>query len=99
MKGKLKELSLPVKDEDHWKQLTSKEFKKIAVIDIYFPWFGRCDALDEGMRAFYNGVEGADEKMQFYYADVTKIPIFKDPPKSTPKPHFQIYHVLLILTV
>ncbi len=93
MKGKLKELYIAVKDEDHWKQLISAENTKILIADLFFPSFGRCEALEEGLRAFYNGVEGGDEKMQFVYADVMKIPVFKDPPKATAKPRFQIYMV------
>ncbi len=93
MKGKLKEIVFPIKDEEQWATTISAENKKVTVIDLYFPCFGRCDALDEVLRAFYNNIDGAEDKLQFLYVDITKIPALKDSLKSSAKPHFRIYLV------
>ena len=93
MPPKVKEIFLPVKDEAHWKDVTGPDNKKVAVIDLYFPWFGRCEALDEALRALYMSLEDPEKKLQYLYADLSKIPIGKDLSKSTAKPRFLIYLV------
>ena len=93
MPPKVKEIFLPVKDEAHWKDVTGPDNKKITVIDLYFPWFGRCEAIDEALRALYMSLEEPEKKLQFLYADITNIQIIKKPSKSTAKPKFLIYLV------
>ena len=88
---------MAVRDEAHWKEITGPDSKKVCVIDLYFPWFGRCEALDEALKALYNSQKDPEKTLQYYYADLTKIPIVKDP-KSTAKPKFLVYLVQRGLT-
>ena len=85
------------KSDDHLTEITSEENKHINLIDLYYPSYGRCDALDEALRALYMGIEDPDEKIMFLHADLTKFPnLLGDPDaKPTAKPHFKIYFVNL----
>ena len=95
MPPKSKELFFPVKDEEHWNELTSAGNEKITFIDLYYPWFGRCEVLDEALRQIYLLIDDADQRIQFFYADISKIPLLKDKyPRSRSKPRFQIYKVI-----
>ena len=88
---------MPVKDEEHWKDVTSRENRKVTIVDLYYPWFGRCDVLDEALRGIYMNMEDPDKKIQYLNLDLTKIQVFKDLPKPSAKPHFRIYLVILQL--
>lgn len=95
MPPKAKEIFQSCRDEEQWKELISKENKKITVVDFYYPWFGRCDVLDEALRGLYMGIDDSDKKMQYFNVDLTKIPVFKETRKSPAKPLFQIWLVFL----
>lgn len=85
---------MPVKDEEHWRQITSHDNKHVTVVDLYYPWFGRCDVLDEALRGLYMSIEDPEKKLQYFNLDLTKIPLSKDPPSKAPaKPKFLIYVV------
>eukprot|EP00826_Nyctotherus_ovalis_P047760 TRINITY_DN5539_c0_g4_i3.p1 TRINITY_DN5539_c0_g4~~TRINITY_DN5539_c0_g4_i3.p1 ORF type:complete len:121 (-),score=18.19 TRINITY_DN5539_c0_g4_i3:196-558(-) len=98
MPPKSKELFFPVKDEIHWNEITSPENEKVTFIDLYTPYFGRCEVLDEGLRTLFLMIDDADTKVQFFHADITKIPCLQNKfSKLSAKPHFQIYLVNLQL--
>ena len=92
MPPKLKEIFLAVKDEDQWEEIISPENKKVTVVDLYFPSFGRCEVLDEALRALYMSIDDPEKKLQYFNVDLTKVPVLKDA-KATAKPRFQIYLV------
>ena len=98
MPPKSKEIFSPIRDEEHWKEVTAHENKKVTVIDLYFPNFGRCEVLDEALKGLYMGLEDPEKKVQYLYADLTKIPIFKEAPVPTAKPRFLIYLVQSVVT-
>eukprot|EP00826_Nyctotherus_ovalis_P061419 TRINITY_DN873_c0_g1_i1.p3 TRINITY_DN873_c0_g1~~TRINITY_DN873_c0_g1_i1.p3 ORF type:complete len:126 (+),score=40.06 TRINITY_DN873_c0_g1_i1:110-487(+) len=93
MPPKLKEIFLPVRDEEHWKEVTSHSNRRVTLVDLFYPWFGRCDALDEAFRGLYMTLEDPDKKIQYLHADLSKVPVFPEAeqPKPTAKPRFLIY--------
>ncbi len=93
MPPKGKDIFTAVRDEEHWKEITAKENKKIVVVDLYYPWFGRCEVLDEALKAIYMNLEEPEKKLQFFNLDLTKLHVLKDQPKSSAKPRFLIYLV------
>eukprot|EP00826_Nyctotherus_ovalis_P061420 TRINITY_DN873_c0_g1_i11.p2 TRINITY_DN873_c0_g1~~TRINITY_DN873_c0_g1_i11.p2 ORF type:complete len:102 (+),score=30.56 TRINITY_DN873_c0_g1_i11:110-415(+) len=95
MPPKLKEIFLPVRDEEHWKEVTSHSNRRVTLVDLFYPWFGRCDALDEAFRGLYMTLEDPDKKIQYLHADLSKVPVFPEAeqPKPTAKPRFLIYLV------
>ncbi|MDR3548199.1 MAG: hypothetical protein P4M11_08055 [Candidatus Pacebacteria bacterium] len=104
MPPKVKEIFFPVKDEEQWNQIIGPDNKKVTFIDLYYPWFGRCEVLDESLRSLYLTIDDADKKMQFFNVDLAKIPAAKeqlkegekqgvDHNKPTAKPRFLVYLV------
>ena len=94
MPPKLREIFFAVKDEEQWKDLTGPENKKVTVIDLYYPWFGRCEVFDEALRALHMGLEDPEKKLQYFHVDLAKVPLPKEiVGKQTAKPRFQIYLV------
>ena len=97
MPPKAKELFYPVRDPDHWTELTSPDNNKVTVIDLYYPWFGRCDALDEALRGIYMNIDDPEKKLQYLYLDLSKPDLKpfgdKEVPEPTAKPRFFIYQV------
>ena len=81
-----------VKDADHFNEVTSAEFGKMAIIDCHLEWCGPCVAMESNYPALFFLIDDPDNRISFWQCAEGNLPTeIKENMKLTCVPRFLIY--------
>ena len=64
----------PIKDAEHFAEITSAENPRLNVIDVHLNWCGPCNIIEQNYRGLFFAYENADQRLAFWNCSEDSLP-------------------------